>query len=126
MVIGTASLWNDEPPIRTVERLDVDVNSARPESDGTRWRSQTVTAPIEQTGPRGAHAGPEPDARFADRYDLRRLAHRAIDVVVASMGIASELTDTELIAGLAASAARMAPDADQAEWRRWPSSSTAT
>ncbi len=115
MVIGAASLWDDEPPIRTVERLDVDVDSARPESDEHRWRSQTVTAPIEELVRAGAHAGPE-GARYADRYDLRRLAHRAIDVVVASMGIASAITDTELVGFLAAAAAKMDPNAGQAEW----------
>jgi len=86
-------------------------------SEEHRWRSQTVTAPIEQLVRAGAHAG-EPDARFDDRYDLRRLAHRAIDAVVASMGFAQEITDTELIAGLAAAAGRMAPAAGQGEWQQ--------
>src|SRR5258705_8631075 len=63
----------------------------------------------------GAHAG-EPDARYAGRYDLRRLAHRTIDAVVASMGFAHEITDVELMAGIAALASRMAPTARQDEW----------
>ena len=116
MLTRPASLWDPDPEPERRAVVVPDVALDRPATEEHRWRSQTVTAPIEQMVRAGAHAG-EPDARFADRYDLRRLGHRAIDAVVASMGIARELTDTELIAGVAASAARMAPDADQAEWQ---------
>lgn len=113
-VRGTPSLWDDEP-VHAVERSEPSVR-ARPQADEQRWRSQTVTAPIEELVRAGAHAGVE-NARYSDRYDLRRLAHSAIDVVVASMGIANAITDTELIGLMAAAAARMAPDAGQAEWQ---------
>jgi hypothetical protein len=110
-----ASLWDTDPePTPVVASPDFELD--RPATEEHRWRSQTVTAPIEQMVRAGAHAG-EAEGRFADRYDLRRLGHRAIDAVVASMGIARELTDTELIAGLAATAARMAPEAGQDEWQ---------
>jgi hypothetical protein len=110
------SLWEQDAPLAAREVAPVEVDLDRPATEEHRWRGQTVTAPIEQMVRAGAHAG-ENEARFADRYDLRRLAHRAIDAVVASMGFARELTDTELIAGIAATAATMAPEAGQAEWQ---------
>lgn len=116
-MIRAPSLWDDDPlPVRVVERPEVDLDASRPESEEQRWRSQTVTAPIEGLVRAGAYAGPE-GARYADRYDLRRLAHRTIDAVVASMGIANAITDTELIGLMAAAAARMDPEAGQAEWQ---------
>lgn len=116
MLTRPASLWDPEPEPTPTPVAAPEVELDRPATEEHRWRSQTVTAPIEQMVRAGAHAG-EAEDRFADRYDLRRLGHRAIDAVVASMGIARELTDLELIAGLAATAARMAPEADQAEWQ---------
>jgi hypothetical protein len=113
---GALSLWDEEPvPLRAIERPEANLPT-RPKADEQRWRSQTVTAPIEELVRAAAHAGPE-GARYADRYDLRRLAHGAIDVVVASMGIANAITDTELVGLMAAAAARMAPEASQAEWQ---------
>lgn len=116
MIDRDATLWDAEPIAVPVERGSLDLDSVRPEADEQRWRSQTVTAPIEELVRAGAHAGVEDD-RLADRYDLRRLAHRAIDAVVASMGIANPITDTELVGVLAAAAGRMQPDAVQGEWQ---------
>jgi hypothetical protein len=116
MLTRPVSLWDPDPDPAPAAVAGPEVELDRPATEEHRWRSQTVTAPIEQMVRAGAHAG-GPEDRFADRYDLRRLGHRAIDAVVASMGIARELTDTELIAGLAASAARMAPEAGQDEWQ---------
>lgn len=108
------SLWEDEAGPRAAPRAEVPEASARA-GDEARWRSQVVTAPIEGLARAGAYAG-DPGARYDGRYDLRRLAHRAIDAVVASMGFARELSDADLLAGLAAAAAAMAPGADPAEW----------
>ena len=115
-VLTRPSIWEPEPDPAPRALAPADVELDRPATEEHRWRSQTVSAPIEQMVRAGAHAG-EAEGRFADRYDLRRLGHRAIDAVVASMGIARELTDTELLAGLAASAAKMAPGAPQEEWQ---------
>lgn len=111
------SFWDEGEPVprRSVEPARAEVELGRPESNEHRWRSQVVTAPIEVLARAGAQAG-DPHERYAERYDLRRLAHRAIDAVVASMGFAREITDTEVIAGMASAAARMAPDAGQEEW----------
>ncbi len=117
MVTRTSSIWEegDAARPRPVEPVSIEVQLETPQSEEHRWRSQAVTAPIESMVRAGSQAG-DPAERYAERYDLRRLAHRAIDVVVASMGFAREITDTELIAGLAAAASRMAPEAGQDEW----------
>jgi hypothetical protein len=113
--MGAMSLWDAGEPAPVRPIADAPVMLDRPATEDLRWRSQVVTAPIEQMARAGAHAGDE-GARFAERYDLRRIAHRAIDAVVASMGFARELTDTDLVAGMAALASQMAPDAEPAEW----------
>jgi hypothetical protein len=105
-----AGLWAVAPAVdASVERDALEEAGA---SDERRWRAQTVVAPIEQLARSLAHAQID-----EDQYDVRRLAHRAIDLAVRSMGFAQETTDDEVIEDLAAMARAMQPEAGSDAWR---------
>lgn len=76
-----------------------------------RWRAQAIVAPIEQLARSLVHAQIDDQ-----RFDIRRLSQRAIDVVVSSMGFATETTEGQLIESLAELARAMSPEADPDEW----------
>jgi hypothetical protein len=105
-----ATIWDVPAPVRPATPLRLPRASANAEE--LRWRGQAVTAPIERLVRAAANT-----VHDEDRYDLRRLAHRAIDLAVASMGFARELTDDELLEALAAFASRMAPEVSADEHR---------
>lgn len=92
------------------------VATASPAADASaraRWRSLVLTDPISRLVRNAAHAG----ILGVDdgRYDLRRLALAAIDVVVGQMGFAREATLDDVLDALARLAARMFPERPD-EW----------
>ncbi len=76
-------------------------------ADERRWRSQVVMAPVEALVRAAAHTQPEPIDQA--HLDLRRLAQRTIDLVVASMGISRDISEDAVIDALTAFAERMSP-----------------
>lgn len=76
-----------------------------------RWRAQAIVSPIEQLARSMVHAQIDDQC-----FDVRRLSQRAIDVVVSSMGFATETTEGQLIDSLAELARAMSPDASPDEW----------
>jgi hypothetical protein len=84
--------------------------SSRPKltAEERRWRSQVITAPVEALVRAAAYTQPEPIDQ--GHVDLRRLAQRTIDLVVASMGISRDITEDAVIDALTAFAEQMSPD----------------
>lgn len=77
-----------------------------------RWRSHAVLAPIERLVRSLRHADV-----VDDDYDVRRLAHRTIDLAVESMsGLGRETSDQDIVRELAVMARAMAPDAKESDW----------
>ncbi|MDR7326870.1 MULTISPECIES: hypothetical protein [Catenuloplanes] len=82
-----------------------------------RWRALVLTDPVARLVRNAAFANVD-DRRF----DLRQLALAAVDIAVASMGFARQITLGELLDSIAELAVRMAPGAPRdacAEAARW-------
>ncbi|MDR7275106.1 hypothetical protein [Catenuloplanes atrovinosus] len=82
-----------------------------------RWRALVLTDPVARLVRNAAFANVD-DRRF----DLRQLALAAVDIAVASMGFARQVTLGELLESIADLAVRMAPAAPReacAEAARW-------
>ncbi|MEU8658045.1 hypothetical protein [Actinoplanes philippinensis] len=82
-----------------------------------RWRALVLTDPVARLVRNAAHAGVD-DAT----YDLRQLALAAIDIAVASMGFARQITLSHLVASVAELAQLMDGKADRTaatEAARW-------
>src|SRR5881628_1171365 len=99
----------DPDPTSMVTVSNVTVRSpAADASMRARWRALVLTDPVARLVRNAAHSSVD-DAV----YDLRQLAMAAIDLAVASMGFARQITLAELVESIAELAARMrheAPD----------------
>jgi hypothetical protein len=105
-VPGSIGVTQQAPVVATV--MPAADASAR-----ARWRSLVLTDPISRLVRNAAHAGIV--GVDHGRYDLRRLALAAIDVVVGQMGFAREATLDDVLDALVRLAARMHPEAP-GEW----------
>ena len=105
----------DEPP---TDHTPLEVRSpAGDASVRARWRALVLTDPVARLVRNAAHAGID-DAT----YDLRQLALAAIDIAVASMGFARQITLAQLVASVADVAQLMDGSAARApatEATRW-------
>ncbi len=97
----------------TSSSASADVAIMSPAADASmraRWRALVLTDPVARLVRNAVHAGVEDEV-----YDLRQLALAAIDIAVASMGFARQITLAELVESIAGLAARMRPGADGRE-----------
>lgn len=107
--VKAPELW--APTVGALPHAGADARERGLPGEERRWRAQAIVAPIEQLVRSLSHAQIDDE-----RYDVRRLSQRAIDVVVASMGFAAETTESQLIESLTELARAMSPDASADEW----------
>ncbi|GAA2602227.1 hypothetical protein GCM10010399_36220 [Dactylosporangium fulvum] len=103
----------DVPPVVPPDALTVR-SPAADASMRARWRALILTDPVARLVRNAAHTG------VHEAYDLRQLALAAIDIAVASMGFARQVTLAELLDEIAGLAMLMHPDQERAaEAARW-------
>jgi hypothetical protein len=107
-----------EPDLFDVEPVISSVVVMSPAADASmkaRWRALILTDPVARLVRNAPHAG------IHEAYDLRQLALAAVDIAVASMGFARQITLAELVDSIAELAAVMRPgdEGDHHDAARW-------